>query len=51
MSYDIRDINLADQGQRRIAWATRNMPVLRQITEEFAATQPFAGRRIGAVHH
>jgi adenosylhomocysteinase len=51
MTYDIRDINLADQGQRRIAWATRNMPVLRQITEEFAAKQPFAGRRIAAALH
>ena len=51
MTYDIRDIALADQGQRRIAWATRNMPVLRQITEEFAASQPFAGRRIAAALH
>ena len=27
------------------------MPVLRQITEEFAASQPFAGRRIAAALH
>src|SRR5215211_2884117 len=51
MTYDIRDIALADRGQHRIAWATRNMPVLRQITEEFAAAQPFAGRRIAAALH
>jgi adenosylhomocysteinase len=51
MTYDIRDIQLADRGQRRIAWAARNMPVLRQITDEFAATQPFAGRRIAAALH
>jgi adenosylhomocysteinase len=51
MTYDIRDISLADRGQHRIAWAARNMPVLRQITAEFAASQPFAGRRIAAALH
>ena len=51
MTYDIRDIQLADRGQHRIAWAARNMPVLRQITDEFAATRPFAGRRIAAALH
>ena len=51
VTYDIRDIGLADRGQHRIAWAARNMPVLRQITEEFAATRPFTGRRIAAALH
>lgn len=51
MAHDIRDISLADRGGHRIAWATRNMPVLRQITEEFAQTRPFAGRRIAAALH
>jgi adenosylhomocysteinase len=51
MTYDIRDIDLADRGQHRIAWAARNMPVLRQITDEFAAARPFTGRRIAAALH
>jgi len=51
MTYDIRDIGLADRGQRRIAWAARNMPVLRQITDEFAATHPFTGCRVAAALH
>ena len=51
MPYDIRDIRLADRGHQRIAWAARNMPVLKQISAEFAATQPFAGRRIAAALH
>jgi adenosylhomocysteinase len=51
VTYDIRDIGLADRGQHRIAWAARNMPVLRQITDEFAATRPFTGRRIAAALH
>jgi adenosylhomocysteinase len=51
VTYDIRDTALADRGQQRIAWAARNMPVLRQIAAEFAATQPFVGRRIAAALH
>jgi adenosylhomocysteinase len=51
MTYDIRDITLADRGQQRVLWAARTMPVLRQISDEFAATRPFAGRRIAAALH
>jgi adenosylhomocysteinase len=51
MTSDIRDIGLADRGHQRIGWAARNMPVLHQITQEFAAAQPFAGRRIAAALH
>src|SRR5437764_6993859 len=51
MPHDIRDLSLAERGQRRIAWAARHMPVLGQITEEFVAEQPFQGRRIAASLH
>src|SRR5215510_5595824 len=51
MAYDIHDLGLADRGHQRIGWAARNMPVLRQVTAEFAASQPFAGRRIAAALH
>jgi adenosylhomocysteinase len=51
MTYEIHDLALADRGQQRIAWATRNMPILRQIGEEFATTRPFEGRRIAAALH
>ena len=51
MTYEIHDLALADHGQRRIAWATRNMPVLSQIGEEFAKTRPFEGRRVAAALH
>ncbi len=43
---DIRDINLAPEGERKIAWAWRNMPVLRSIAEDFQREQPFAGLKI-----
>lgn len=51
MSYDIRDISLAESGRQRIAWAARHMPVLGLIASEFAAEQPFAGQRIAASLH
>ena len=35
-NYDIKDINQAEGGRRRIDWAEREMPVLRQIRERFA---------------
>lgn len=51
MSHDVRDHSLAERGQQRIAWAARHMPVLGQITDEFAAEQPLRGRRIAASLH
>ncbi len=49
--YHIRDLSLADEGMRRIAWAEREMPVLRQIRERFAQEKPLAGLRISACLH
>jgi adenosylhomocysteinase len=49
--YDIKDISLAPEGLRRIMWADRQMPVLTEIRERFAAEQPLAGYRISACLH
>ncbi|MGK7930730.1 MAG: adenosylhomocysteinase [Microcystaceae cyanobacterium] len=49
--YDIKDINLAPQGKQRIEWASREMPVLKLITERFAKEKPFAGVRLVACCH
>ena len=40
--FDIKDPSLAAEGRRRIEWAAREMPVLRQIRERFAADRPLA---------
>ena len=48
---DIKDINLARDGRRRIEWAEREMPVLRLIRERFAAEQPLRGRRLAVCAH
>jgi adenosylhomocysteinase len=51
MTYDIKDIALADEGKDAIEWADREMPVLRLIRERFEREQPLAGLRLGACLH
>ena len=51
MEYDIKDINLAAQGKKRIEWADREMPVLRLIRERFEAEKPLAGVKLVACAH
>lgn len=50
-AYDIKDLNLADTGNNRIAWAAQEMPVLRQIKERFAREKPLEGLKIAACLH
>ena len=49
--YDVKDVSLAEGGRRRIEWAEREMPVLRQIRERFAKEQPLKGVRMSACLH
>ncbi len=49
--FDIKDINLASDGKRRIEWAEREMPVLRLIREKFSAEKPLKGIRLVACAH
>ena len=51
LEYDIRDVELAEGGRRRIEWAEFEMPVLRQIRERFAKEQPLKGTRVSACLH
>jgi adenosylhomocysteinase len=48
---DIADPALAAAGVRRIEWADRAMPVLRQIRDRFTAERPLAGVRVAACMH
>jgi adenosylhomocysteinase len=50
-NYDIKDIKQAEGGRRRIEWAEREMPVLRQIRERFAKERPLQGLRLSACLH
>jgi adenosylhomocysteinase len=49
--HDIADIALADDGQRRIDWADRQMPVLRSIRARFEKERPLDGVRMGCCLH
>lgn len=48
---DIKDPSLAGLGKERIAWAAREMPVLKLIAERFEKEKPFKGIRIAACLH
>ncbi len=50
-NFDIKDVKLAEGGRRRIEWAAREMPVLRQIRDRFEKERPLAGVRISACLH
>jgi adenosylhomocysteinase len=49
--FDIKDIDLAEEGKRRIEWAEREMQVLRLIREKFSAEKPLQGIRLVACAH
>ena len=51
MDYDIKSVDLAAEGEQRINWAERFMPVLSLIRERFAAERPLDGIRISACLH
>jgi len=48
---DVKDLGLAADGVRRIQWAAREMPVLRQIGERFSKEKPLKGIRMAACLH
>ncbi len=51
MEFDIADKSLAAEGKKRIEWAERDMPVLRQVREQFAKEQTFKGMNFSACLH
>ncbi|HTK95243.1 MAG TPA: adenosylhomocysteinase [Terriglobales bacterium] len=48
---DVKSIELADQGKKRIEWANQSMPVLQSIRKDFIKNQPLKGVRIAACLH
>ena len=51
VEHDILDIGLADEGQLKIEWADRQMPVLTRIRERFEKERPLDGIKIAACLH
>src|SRR5579859_1569690 len=48
---DVKNLELADQGKKRIEWANQSMPVLQIIRKEFIKNAPLKGVRISACLH
>ena len=51
IQYHIKNIDLADEGQRRVEWALAEMPVLRGLHERFARDKPLAGLHVSGCLH
>lgn len=51
MKYDIKNIELAEQGKKRIEWADHDMPVLKLVRDRFEQQQPLKGMRMSACLH
>jgi len=49
--FDVKDIELAEGGRRRMDWAEKEMPVLKEIRERFAIEQPLKGAKVSACLH
>src|ERR687898_877981 len=50
-AFDIKDPSLAAEGRRRIDWASREMPVLGQIRDQFDRERPLDGIRMVVCAH
>ncbi len=51
MDYKIRDIKLAEQGNRQLEWAAMHMPAIEEIRKGFSKSRPFRGKRVSALLH
>jgi adenosylhomocysteinase len=49
--FDIKDINLAEQGRWRIDWALKEMPVMRSLMERFHKERPLDGVKMSGCLH
>ena len=48
---DIKDVNLAPSGRKKIEWVKAYMPLLAKIREDFIKEQPFKGMKISMSIH
>jgi len=51
MNCDVKNLDLADQGKKRIDWANQSMKVLQIIRKEFIKNHPLRGIRVSACLH
>ncbi|MDO8592274.1 MAG: adenosylhomocysteinase [bacterium] len=51
MTYDVKDLKLAEAGKKRIEWASKDMPVLSLVKERWAKDKPLRGLKLSACLH
>ncbi len=51
MEYKVKNIKLADEGEKLVRWAEQHMPVLMDIRKDFEKKKPLEGIRIAACLH
>ena len=51
MEHDVKNLDLASEGKRRIEWAERDMPVLGLIKERYEKEKPLQGKRMACCLH
>lgn len=51
VDYCVKDLSLAPDGERKIDWVSRFMPVLQSIRRDFERRKPFKGIRIATTLH
>ena len=51
MNSEIRDINLAESGRKKIEWVKRNCDLLRNLEAEFSVSKPFTGKKVALSVH
>ena len=49
--FEVKDINLAEHGQKKIDWAWQYMPSMKFLYEKYKDTKPFSGAIIAACLH
>jgi adenosylhomocysteinase len=51
MSYRVLDVSLANEGRRKIQWASSHMPVLQSLTRQYEKNKPLEGVRVAGCLH
>lgn len=51
MTYNVKDISLAPEGEKRIKWVQKHMPVLEHIKKQFIEEKPLEGVTISSCLH
>lgn len=49
--FDVKDLNLAEQGRWRIEWALKEMPVMRSLMDRFHKERPLDGVKMSGCLH